>query len=69
MDDDPRPHTHRHGPPPDGPLAADGADVVEGIDPPSEEQLAAHAERTPEEVQAYVDAQLAEVDAEKDAGQ
>lgn len=58
---------HSHGPAPEV-LAADNDGVIEGVDQPTEQQLAAHAERSPEEVQAYVDAHLAEVNAEK-AGQ
>jgi hypothetical protein len=43
-------------------LAADGAAVIDGVDAPSEGELAAQAERGPHEVQAAIDAHIGEVD-------
>lgn len=46
-------------------LAADGDGVILGVDPPSEDELAAHADLSDEEIQARIAAHIAEQDARR----
>jgi hypothetical protein len=43
-------------------LASDGTDVLEGVEPPTADELAAVADLTPVELRDHIDAHIAEVD-------